>query len=536
MPATASLGPGAARHVTGDPSSSRASGRSALSQSISARSAPPDSTRAGASPSPGTNATAATAARAFFFSRACAFVIGASPVCRFQATRNPRLVATTNSSPSNAEHEGVPSFVSTAESLSAPPSPVRTSSSAATTRDFFGAFRGSVSVSFFVFSFSEKSSSAGASACTHASTVAQLSTSSSGAPRATPSVLNAPLSLPVSSSHTTNARLERAWHAKSFDPGSPRMCAAVTATPSTRRGCSRRTYPRFCPRAMSRHVCTNPSCVAATMVVPSNASAETAAGTVPETSSAETSSAFSSRDTAPTRMVCFSDQSRTSRTRRRALASPSAATRMFLNSAQCWNAPRAGVSGVKETLRTSGGSPSENEDDADAEARAAGGPKPANELARPAAPTIGGNVDVHTTSVTDAPGWYCRETRTRGRGADARVSRGEADGRYALARARSVGRDRRDRTRCQSRHAISRAIAGPTLRRDARGLPGPYLQGRANRVHPRRRIFYDHHLAGHVPLARASGRETKPGAPRTLTEENKTTAMHFGVDMYRRRC
>ena len=220
-------------------------------------------------------------------------------------------------------------------------------------------------------------------------------------------------------------------------------------------------------------------------------------------------------------MVCFSDQSRTSRTRRRALASPSAATRMFLNSAQCWNAPRAGVSGVKETLRTSGGSPSENEDDADAEARAAGGPKPANELARPAAPTIGGNVDVHTTSVTDAPGWYCRETRTRGRGADARVSRGEADGRYALARARSVGRDRRDRTRCQSRHAISRAIAGPTLRRDARGLPGPYLQGRANRVHPRRRIFYDHHLAGYVPLARASGRETKPERRERLPKKTK---------------
>ena len=191
------------------------------------------------------------------------------------------------------------------------------------------------------------------------------------------------------------------------------MCAAVTATPSTRRGCSRRTYPRFCPRAMSRHVCTNPSCVAATMVVPSNASAETAAGTVPRRRRRRRRRRSRRSDTAPTRMVCFSDQSRTSRTRRRALASPSAATRMFLNSAQCWNAPRAGVSGVKETLRTSRSAVGKRSDDADAEARAAGGPKPANELARPAAPTIGGNVDVHTTSVTDAPGWYCRETRTR---------------------------------------------------------------------------------------------------------------------------
>jgi hypothetical protein len=83
---------------------------------------------------------------------------------------------------------------------------------------------------------------------------------------------------------------------------------------------------------------------------------------------------------------------------------------MFLNSAQCWNAPRTGASGVEETLRTSGGSSAENEEEEDAEAPRCG-PKPANELARPAAPTVGGNVDEHTTCVTDAPGWYCRVTK-----------------------------------------------------------------------------------------------------------------------------
>ena len=321
-------------------------------------------------------------------------------------------------------------------------------------------------------------------------------------------------------------------------PGFARMCAAVTATPSTRRGCSRRTYPRFCPRAMSRHVCTNPSCVAATMVVPSNASAETAAGTVPETSSAETSSAFSSRDTAPTRMVCFSDQSRTSRTRRRALASPSAATRMFLNSAQCWNAPRRACPGSRRPSARAGSCAEASEK----RGRRRRGGASSGRAENPRTSSRGRGAHhrrergrAHHLRDRRAGVVLSRNANAGKRGGCARQSR-EADGRYALARARSVGRDRRDRTRCQSRHAISRAIAGPTLRRDARGLPGPYLQGRANRVHPRRRIFYNHHLAGHVPLARASGRETKPGAPRTLTEENKTTAMHFGVDMYRRRC
>jgi len=58
------------------------------------------------------------------------------------------------------------------------------------------------------------------------------------------------------------------------------------------------------------------------------------------------------------------------------------------------------------------------------------------------------------------------------------------------ARARSVGRDRRDRA-CSHLGTRSRARPRDPLRgRDPRGLRGPYLQGRADRVHPRRRIFY----------------------------------------------
>ena len=116
-----------------------------------------------------------------------------------------------------------------------------------------------------------------------------------------------------------------------------------------------------------------------------------------------------------------------------------------------------------------------------------------------------------------------------------RVSRGEADERYAEG-TRAKRRTRPTRSRVfQSRHANSRATARSTSRTGpTRALRGPYLQGRADRVHPRRRIFYDHHLARHAtPRACEWKALTKPRElPRTRKKRKRQ--LHFawnGVDV-----
>ena len=138
------------------------------------------------------------------------------------------------------------------------------------------------------------------------------------------------------------------------------------------------------------------------MVVPSNASALTAAGT--REGGAAAPSTGPGGSSSPTRMTCFSDQSRTSKTWRRADASPSAATRMFLNTATCWNAPRGG-SGRMLARSTNAGRASSASREPAGERAPGGGPNPRKPAAYPAAAKEGGKFVVPTTFVTVAPGW-----------------------------------------------------------------------------------------------------------------------------------
>ena len=302
---------GAVSAVTAAPNSNRASACPRASHKITARSAPPESTRAG---SPGTLTRAPTAPLW------CPFH-AAYPSATFHATTAPALVPTARSSPSKATRVGSPSPASAETSRTIPPSPVRTSKSAA---------MGSIGAPVC-------GSCPGTGAWTHAMTEPQFAVSRRGEPRATPSTLNAPRSFPVSSSHATKVRFAALYAVRSW--ASPLTWSLVIGPASTLSGWSRRTYPRVPSCSARRHVCAKPWWVPTATVVPSNASALTVAGARP---SPALGRPVTSSETLPTRITCFSDQSRTSKMWRRAESSPSAATTMFLKMATCWNAPRGG--------------------------------------------------------------------------------------------------------------------------------------------------------------------------------------------------